>query len=53
MAIELQMLVTAQKPNRITNAEYQHISHHSTKPMLVAGFFSVYKFKIVKICQVK
>jgi hypothetical protein len=49
VAIELLLFVTAQMPNRITKAEYQHISHHSTKPMLVAGFFL--GLQILKLCK--
>jgi hypothetical protein len=33
------MLISVPKFNRITNAQIKYISHHSTKPMLVAGFF--------------
>lgn len=57
VAIGLLLLIKAQKSNRITKAEYQHISHHSTKPMLVAGFFLgceiVKQFKFIKMNKEK
>lgn len=45
VALEVLLLIKAQMPNRITKVQIKYINHHSTKPMLVAGFFSVVKFK--------